>query len=61
MDGRRRDSSPGKLCSYGNSLVNLPTEQLAAVSNYGMGFDSLPLTRRRHVVVVVAEHQGLAQ
>lgn len=32
-----------KLCSYGNSVVNLPVEQAAAVSNYRMDFDSLRL------------------
>ena len=39
-----------KLCSYGNSVVNLPTERVAAVSNYRMDFDSLgpdPLPSQR--------------
>lgn len=30
-----------KLCSYGNSVANLPTEWIAAISNYRMDFDSL--------------------
>ena len=40
-----------KLCSYGNSVVNLPTERVAAVSNYRMDFDSLgPGIGHRHIV-----------
>jgi len=50
---RRQDSRPflstirarhRKLCSYSNSVVNLPAERVAAVSNYRTDFDSLRLS-----------------
>lgn len=47
--GYGREIASSKLCSYDNSVVNLPTERVSAVSNYRMDFDSLRAasTRRR--------------